>query len=187
MLNKIFFSLKSLLSRHRENSGKRFIEKFALATQVTTEKIDEIKSDLCLDIQTAVKATLLIDAYGIHLALSSDSARKLIQYTDKNKFETAMLSRYVEESIKKLSIDSNANGLYEEISQHIKSMDSEFYANITDMHDPFYAATKRFLRIICGKDYADLAVMTIIAGGIGSQMKYTIEMFEGLYENGYRY
>jgi len=187
MINDIFRFLKSLLSQSRQNAGKQFIEKFALSSQVTADEVDKMKNDLALDIQTAVKATLLIDVYGIHLALLSDAGRKLIQYTDKNDFETAMLTRYIEESLKKLGFNVNASGLYEEMSQHIKDMDSEFSANFGNTHDPFTAVTKRYIRIICGNDYADLAVMTVIAGGIGNCMKHTIEMFQGLFENGYRY
>lgn len=187
MLSGIFCFFKSLLSKHRQNAGKQFIDKFALATQVTADEVDKMKNDLGLDIRTAAKAKLLIDVYGIHLALLSDDARKLIQYTNKNDFETAMLSRYVEASLKKLGVIENAQCIYQEISQHIKDMDSEFYANINDTHDPFTAVTKRFLHIICGRNYVDLAVMTVIAGSIGSSMKHTTEMFKGLYENGYRY
>lgn len=187
MLNDISYFFKSLLSQHRGSAEKQFIEKFALATPVTAEDVERIKSDLELDSRTAVKATLLIDVYGIHLALLSDAARKLIQHTDKAAFETALLSKFVEVSLKKLGLGNSAQSMYQEISTHVKEMDSEFYANFNDTNDPFFAVTKRFLRIICGKNYTDLAVMTFIAGGIGSNMKYTTEMFKGLYENGYRY
>lgn len=98
-----------------------------------------------------------------------------------------MLSRFIEESLRKLGQSENAQGIYQEISQHVKEMDSEFYANFNETNNPFFAVTKRFLRIICGKDFTDLAVMTFIAGGIGSNMKYTTEMFQELYANGYRY
>lgn len=187
MANFIFCFFESLLSKHRQNAGKQFIEKFALATQVTADEVDKMKNDLGLDIQTAVKAKLLMDVYGIHLALLGDAARKLIKYTNKNDFETAMLSRYIEASLNKLGLIENVQGMYQEISQHIKDMDSAFYANLNGTHDPFTAATKQFLRITCGKDYVDIAVMTVIVGAIGSEMKHTNEMFKGLYENGYRY
>ncbi len=187
MLNNIVSLIKSLLPRRRQDAGKQFIEKFASATRITAEDVERIKSNLGIDNQTAVKATLLIDVYGIHLALLSDAARRLIQDTDRIEFETAMLSSFVEESLKKLGLSESAQGMYQEISQYVKEMDSEFYANLNETNDPFSAATKRFLRIICGRDFADIAVMTFIAGGIGSNMKYTTEMFKGLYENGYRY
>lgn len=187
MLNNIVSLIRSLLTQRSQDAGKQFIEKFASAARITAEDVERIKSDLGIDSQTAVKATLLIDVYGIHLALLSDAARRLIQDTDKIEFETAMLSRFIDESLKKLGLSESAQGMYQEISQSVKEMDSEFYANLSGTNDPFFAVTKRFLRIICEKDSADLAVMTFIAGGIGSNMKYTTEMFQGLCENGCRY
>lgn len=187
MLSDFLCWIKSLWSKRRQDDGKRFIEKFALATRITAEEVERLKNDLGIDRQTAVKATLLIDVYGIHLALLSDAARKLIQDTDKIEFETRMLFRFVEESLKKLGLSEHAQGMYQEISQHVKEIDAEFYANFNETNGPFPAVTKRFLRIICGKDFSDIAVITFIASGIGSNMKYTTEMFQGLYENGCRY
>lgn len=187
MLNDIFSFLKSLVSVPKQETAEEFIEKFARATPLTFEEVDRMKDDLRLTTPKAVHATLLVHVYGIHLALLGTAARKLIQHADRAAFETSILSRYIDASLKKLGVAGNAHGLYQEMSHQMKEMDAEFYANTNDTNGPFFAVTKRFLRITCGKDSTDIAVMLGIAGSIGNHMKSTAGMFDGLYENGYRF
>lgn len=146
-----------------------------------------MKTDLGVDFATAVTATLLMHLYGFHLGLKSNAARNLIQNSDVSEFETAMLSGYVEASIKKLGVNESPEGLYQEISEYVKAMDSVFYANANDTNGPFEAVTKKFLQLICGTEPCDMAVMFVISGGIAGRMEQTAKMFQGLYENGYRY
>lgn len=187
MLTNIFRYLKSLAPQPRGNAGREFIEKFVLVVPVTAEEVDRMRSDLVLDYQTAVKATLLVHVYGIHLALQGAAARKVIQQTDKTTFEMEMLSRFLDASLKKLGVNGNAHSLYGEMSRHMEDMDSEFRANANDTNGPFFAVTKCFMRIVRGEDLADIAVMFTIAASIGNHMQSTVEMFDVLYENEYRF
>lgn len=183
----ILSSFRSLLLGSRRETATEFIQKFALSTPVTAEEVAQMRRDLGLDTGTAVKATLLIHLYGMHLALQSAAAQKLIRHTEKGEFETALLYRYLDESLKKLSFDGDPDVMYAEISAHIKDMDWEFFMNANDENGPFWAVAKRFLRITIGKDVIDVTVMMKITLGIGGGMKFTAEMFDSLYGSGYRY
>ena len=187
MLNDIFSFLKSLMPAAKQETAEEFIQKFAHAIPLTHEEVDRMKDDLRLTTPTAMHATLLLHVYGVHLALLGTAARKLIQHTDRAVFETAILSRYIDASLKRLGVGGNARDLYQEMSHQMKEMDAEFFVNANDKNGPFFAVTKRFLRIVSGKDTADIAVMAGIAGSIGNHMQSTVGMFDDLYENGYRF
>lgn len=187
MFNDIFCFLKSLFSLPQQNSSEKFIKKFCQAAPVLTDEANRMKTVLGLDFATAVTATLLIHLYGLHLGLKSNAARNLIQNSDVFEFEAAMLSGYVDICIKKLEVNESTEGLYQEISQYVKAMDSVFYANANDTNDPFEAVTMKFLQLICGTKPCDIAVMFVISGGIAGRMEHTAKMFQELYENGYRY
>jgi hypothetical protein len=183
----ILSSVKSLLPGSRRETATEFTHKFALSTPVTAEEVAQMRRDLGLDTGTAVKATLLLHLYGMHLALQGAAAQKLIQHTEKGEFETALLYRYLDESLKKLSFDGDPDAMYAEISVHMMDMDWEFFMNANDKNGPFWAVAKHFLRITSGKDFIDAAVMMTITARIGGGMKFTAEMFDSLYGSGYRY
>jgi hypothetical protein len=171
----------------RKNTSEKFIKNFCQAVPVITDEANRMKTDLGVDFATAVTATLLMHLYGLHLGLKSNAARNLIQNSDVSKFETAMLSNYVEASVKKLGVNESTESLYQEISEYIKAMDSVFYANANDTNGPFEAVTKKFLQLICGMETCDITVMFAISAGIANRMEQTTKLFHALYENGYRY
>lgn len=186
MINEIFCYFRSLHSQSEQNPRERLIVKLALNYSVTAEEVDRIKNNLELDYQTAVKATLLMHYYGIHLALQSSYARQIIQHSERKDsidFEDDILSRSLEISLKKLDMNINLAPLHEEILPHILEMDA-VYINVSD---PFTAVTKQFLRIFHVKDDVDFLIFFDIASNIGNRMKSTIEFLKALYENGYRY
>ncbi len=187
MLNDIFTFLRSLVSAPAQETVEEFITKFARETPLNYEEVNRMKDNLGIGASTAVNAVLLIHVYGIHLAFQSTAARKLIQHADQANFEMHMLSEFVDASLNKINVNENADRLYKQMEHQMQEMDIEFLANAEDANGPFWAATKRFLRIICEKDLADIAIMSSISASINNHMQSTVQMFDGLYENGYRF
>lgn len=187
VLNNIFRFLRSLVSAPAQETAEEFIAKFAHETSLNYEEVDCMKHDLGIGDTTAVHAALLIHAYGIHLALQSTAARKLIQHADKANLEVQLLSEYVDASLKKIGVNENAARLYKEMRLEMQEMDSEFLGNSQNANAPFWAVTKRFLRIICDKELTDIAIMFRISESIANHMRSTTQIFEGLYESGYRF
>ncbi|MEF8731699.1 MAG: hypothetical protein V5B40_07255 [Candidatus Accumulibacter meliphilus] len=187
MLNAIFAFLRSLVSAPVQETVEEFITKFVRETPINHEEVNRMKDDLGIGASTAVNAVLLIHVYGIHLAFQSAAARKLIQHADLANFEMHMLSEFVNASLNKIGLNENAGRLYKKMERQIQEMDIEFLANSEGSNGPFWAATKRFLRIICEKDLTDVAIMFSISASINIHMQSTVQMFDGLYENGYRF
>lgn len=187
MLNDIFCFLRSILSPSRQETPEEFIEKFANATPITADKVRKLGSVYGWEFIISVRVATLVDLYGTHLALQSQEARKLLENTNITSFEKRLLSQYLGQSLKSIGVNGNVENLYADAAKQIRELDTIFSQSLDHTNGPYWAATKRLLKIVTGNEILDVAVLVSVSGEMSSIATSTTQMFHDMYENGFRW
>ncbi len=183
----MFNAIASMFKKRPANNIRdAFIESYARQSILEEEFIAQYVNSLLISRTTAVDLMLLVMMYGMHLAIASRTAKKIITSSDTQSFETNFFLAIIESVLKKAGDKREVGIVAKDIYGRVGILDS-LAVNLPQGQENgiIEVAAKAILKMFADESSKDATEIYRVAASTANQMEGLIGVFDDLHQQGY--